>query len=491
MELLARVGSLERQVAERDQIIAERDRTITALEEQMAALLARVDGLTRTIAELEARLASNSSNSSRLPSSDPPWTKKKPKRAPPKRKGKAGRKRGGQRGHKGTARSFVAPEDVDEFIRAAPSQCTGCGHVVPGDAAFWIARRHQVTEIPTPQRHITEHQYLACRCEGCDQVCEADDTAGVTRSAFGPNVHALAALLTGAFRMSRRNTSAAFATLYGLDISVGAIQNLIDRVSAAIAPTVDQVAHEVHSSPAVHADETSWPFARGKGWLWVATTPDAALFHIDEHRSRQALAELLPPEYPGVVHCDRWRPYEVYAVGRRQLCHAHLRRDIQGLIDRGGAAKPIGERLLAESNRLFHAWHQFQAEALTRRQLRRATVVIRARWAKLAKQAKASPDKKARALGKDMLRQWPALWTFIGTDEVEPTNNDAERALRHGVIWRKLSFGSDSVKGAIFASRILTVVETARRRGADLLDWMKRAVVAATQKRPPPALQPA
>ena len=133
---------------------------------------------------------------------------------------------------------------------------------------------------------MTEYQYMACRCSDCGRVTEAADTAGVTRSAFGPSVHALGALLAGAFRMSRRQARAAFAALYGLDISTGAIQNALDRVSEAIAPAVADVTRDVHGAPAVHADETSWPFAGGKGWPWTASTPDAVLSHIDPRRSR-------------------------------------------------------------------------------------------------------------------------------------------------------------------------------------------------------------
>jgi len=106
----------------------------------------------------------------------------------------------------------------------------------------------------------------------------------------------------------------------------------------------------------------------------------------------------------------------------------------------------------------------------------------------LAERAKSGSHKKARALSRDLTRQWDALWTFLRVDGVEPTNNDAERALRHAVIWRKLSFGSDSLKGADFAGRILTIVETARRRGVNLLHWMKQAITAARRSLPPPLL---
>lgn len=475
-ELEARVASLERELAARDEIIG--------------LLGKQIEVLTATVGELQAKLGANSSNSSRPPSSDPPWKKSHVKKAPSKRKGKGKRKRGGQPGHKGSARSALPPEQVDEFVTVTPASCAGCGHTVPGDSELWLGRVHQVTEIPTPLLHTTEYQFMACRCPGCGAVSEAADTEGVTRSAFGPNIHALTGILTGRFRMSRRDVRTALATLYGLDVSTGAVQSMVDRVSEAIAATVDQVASDVHSAPAVHADETSWPFDGGKGWLWVATTPNAAYFHIDAHRSREALSNLLPPDYGGIVHSDRWRPYEVYPVQQRQLCHAHLRRDFQALIDRGGRGRPIGKGLLKASDRLFRLWHRFKRDDITRGQLWRDTEVLRTRWTALAERAKSGSHKKARALGKDLLRQWDALWTFLRVDGVEPTNNDAERALRHGVIWRKLSFGSDSPKGADFAGRILTVVETARRRDVNLLHWMKQAITAAACSSPPPLLLP-
>jgi transposase len=483
MESQARVEALERQLAERDVRIA-------TLEQQVSSLLAKVDELTRTIGKLQARLGADSSNSSRPPSSDPPWKKSKVKRAPPKRKGKGKRKRGGQPGHKGSARAALPPEQVDEFVTVTPTSCGGCGGAVRDDAEFWLGRAHQVTDLPTPLLRTTEFQFMACRCPKCGLLNEAVDSEGVTRSAFGPNIHAQVGILTGRFRMSRRDVRAALATLYDLELSTGAVQSMVDRVSEAVAATVEQVASEVHNAPAVHADETSWPFDGGKGWLWVASTPDAAYFHIDAHRSREALSHLLPADYRGIVHSDRWRPYETYPVQQRQLCHAHLRRDFQALIDRGGRGRPIGKGLLKASDRLFRLWHRFKRGDITRDELWSDTESIRTRWTTLAKRAKKGTHKKARALCKDLLRQWGALWTFLRVAGVEPTNNDAERALRHGVIWRKLSFGSDSAKGAIFAGRILTIVETARRRGLNLLDWMKRAVSANARSLPPPPFLP-
>lgn len=178
----------------------------------------------------------------------------------------------------------------------------------------------------------------------------------------------------------------------------------------------------------------------------------------------------------------------MYDVLHRQLCHAHPRRDFQGAIDRGGEAGRLGGWLLAESDRMFHVWHVFQRGEMTRAEMIRAMRPIQMRWARALTHAADGPDRKLRALGRDLLRQWPALWTFVFVEGVEPTNNDAERAMRPAVLWRKNSFGTWSDAGSTFVARMQTVVETARRRGVNALDWLQQACRAADLGIAPPPL---
>jgi transposase len=266
------------------------------------------------------------------------------------------------------------------------------------------------------------------------------------------------------------------------------VQATCERVSAAVAPVVDGIRQEVALAPTAHADETGWRQHGKRAWLWTATTPGAAYFVLAKSRGRDSLALLLPTDWAGFLHVDRWRPYEVYDARHRQLCHSHLRRDFQGAIDRGGNAKGHGEWLLAESNRLFHVWHAFDRGEITRAGMIATMRPVQMRWGRALARAADSTDRKTRALAKDLIRQWPALWTFVYVDGVEPTNNEAERALRPAVLWRKGSFGTGSDAGSAFVARMLTVIETARRRGVHVLDWLEQACRAANAGTAPPPL---
>ena len=199
---------------------------------------------------------------------------------------------------------------------------------------------------------------------------------------------------------------------------------------------------------------------------------------------------LLGATFAGVVGSDHWSAYSRFPAERRALCHAHLKRDFQGLVDRGGEAEPIGRWGLAEIERLFALWHRFRAGEVDRQQLRRRLIPLQARLGRLLRRGQANPDRKAAALCRELTKWWPALWTFARVDGVEPTNNVAERTLRPAVLWRKGSFGADSAAGSWFAERILTVVATCRQQGRPLLAFLVAANEAALLGSPPAALLP-
>jgi transposase len=192
-----------------------------------------------------------------------------------------------------------------------------------------------------------------------------------------------------------------------------------------------------------------------------------------------------------VVGSDRWSAYSRFPAERRALCYAHLKRDFQALVDRGGEAEPIGRWGLAEIERLFGLWHRFRAGEFDRAELQRRLVPLQARLGRLLRRGRASPDWKAVGLSRQLHKWWPALWTFARVEGVEPTNNVAERALRPAVLWRKGSFGSDSEAGSRFAERLLTLVASCRQQGRPLLAFLVEAIEAALRGSPSPSLLPA
>src|SRR4051812_21117705 len=171
------------------------------------------------IRELEARLGQNSSNSSRPPSSDPPQTPARPK-APP-----TGRRRGGQPGHRGAFRRLLPMEGVDEVVVVVPEQCRHCGQSFPDPAARPRGRvwRHQVVELLPLAVRVTEYQMAARRCAACGKGTRAELPAGVPRRPFGARLTAVIALLSGRYRLSRREVRQLLQDLWAVRVSLGAV----------------------------------------------------------------------------------------------------------------------------------------------------------------------------------------------------------------------------------------------------------------------------
>jgi len=461
---------------------------VATLRLENAALRAENAVLQACIRELEARLGQNSSNSSRPPSSDPP-------QAPPKRRAApSGRQRGGQTGHPGAHRALLPVEQVDEIVAVVPECCQHCQQPFPATAAgrcrgrVW---RHQVVELLPLGVQVTEYRMIARRCPACGKRTRADLPAGVPRRPFGARLTAVIALLSGRYRLSRREVRQLLQDLWQVRVSLGAVVRQEQAQSAALAPVVEEARAAVVEAAVVNMDETGWREEQRRAWLWTAVTGALTVFLINRSRGGAVVEALLGSAFTGVVGSDRWSAYSRFPAERRALCQAHLKRDFQALVDRGGEAAPIGRWGLAEIERLFGMWHRFRAGEFDRQELQRRLVPLRARFGRLLRRGHENLDRKAAALCGELRRWWPALWTFARVEGVEPTNNMAERALRPAVLWRKGSFGSDSEAGSRFAERLLTVAATCRQQRRGLLDFLVAAGEAALRGSSPPSLLPA
>jgi transposase len=457
------------------------------LQLENAALRAQNAALQQRVRELEARLGQTSANSSRLPSADPPRAPRRPKPPP------SGRKRGGQPGHRGAFRALLAIEQVDEIVAVVPERCRHCQQPFPEPAGHRRGRvwRHQVVELLPLAVRVTEYQMAVRRCPSCGKRTRAGLPAGVPRRPFGPRLTAVVALLSGRYRLSRREVRQLLQDLWQVRVSLGAVVRQEQAQSAALAPVVEEARAAVAQAPVVNMDETGWRQEQQRAWLWTAVTTGLTVFRIDRSRGGAVLDALLGPEFQGVVGSDRWSAYSRVPAERRALCHAHLKRDFQALVDRGGEAEPIGRWGLAEIERLFALWHSFRAGEFSRKELRRRLIPLQARMGRLLRRGQENPDCKAAALCRELTKWWPALWSFARIEGVEPTNNVSERALRPAVLWRKGSFGCESEAGCRFAERLLTVVASCRQQSCPPLDFLVAAAQAILWGSPPPSLLPA
>jgi len=440
----------------------------------------RVELLEREIADLKSRLNQNSTNSSRPPSSDPPSVKRAPPQPP------SGKKRGGQLGHDPHRRALVPPEKVKESFDIRPEICRSCGQPLFGDDSEpW---RHQVAELPPIEPVVTEYRLHRLICPRCGTKTCGQIPAGVPRGAFGPRLQSVFSLLAGAYRLAKEPIQALAFDLFGLSVSTGMVCKLERSTSACLEAPVEELRQYVRTQDA-GADETSWRENRSKAWLWVVVTKAVTVFCIASSRGAKVIREMLGENYRGVLTSDRWTAYGW--IKRRQLCWAHLRRDFQAMIDRCDSGSDIGTSLLSLSDQMFHWWHRVRDGTLARSSFQKYVGPLRhAVHEQLERGAECSCEKTAGTCRK-LLKQESAMWTFVWVEGVEPTNNGPERTLRHGVLWRKSSGGTDSPAGSRFVERVLSVVATCRQQKRNVLEFLTACCRARLEGRRAPSLLPA
>lgn len=452
-------------------------------EEARAGIGAVIEGLERRIAEWEARLNQNSTNSSKPPSSDPIGAKRKPPIPPSKRR------RGGQKGHPRRLRALVPPERVASATDCKPTQCRRCGHPLSGEDAE--PRRHQVAELPPIEPEVREYRLHRLCCPHCKAVTSGALPDGVPRTSFGPRLHAALSVLTGAYRLSKRQVVQLGSDLLGLTISVGMVSKL-ERITAdVLEQPVAELAEAVKAADAANIDETGWREAHLKAWLWVVVTSLGVVFRIARSRAGAVAAGLLGEQPKPIVISDRFPGYEWINLKSRQICWAHLRRDMQAMIDRDGDGSEVGRRLLWQSDKMFESWHKVRDGTI-----QRSTFLQTVAWLRpmvrstLESGAGCACPKTATTCG-ELLRLWDCLWTFTRVAGVEPTSNAAERALRHAVIWRRISGGTDSEAGSRYVERVLSAVATCRHQGRDVLGYLTECHRASLAGLRSPSLVPA
>lgn len=442
-------------------------------EVQLAALSARV-------AELESRLGKTPQNSSLPPSSVHPHAK------PAAQKSKSKKKRGGQPGHQKHERPLIPTVECDAVESLRPTACRRCGARLRGSDPAPL--RRQVYELPPIQPHVTEYQRHRLRC-GCGATTCAELPAGVGASQAGPRLTALVALLMGSFRQSKSRVALFLSTILDQPCSPGWVVKLQTETTAALRPAYDELVAALPAEPVVGLDESPTKEANRKAWLWTAVAEQFTAFAVRPTREATAITDLLGEEFAGVVNCDRAKMY--CQVPRVQWCWAHLKRDFQALVDSGGGkAKRLGHDLLRPVREMFRLWARYRDGTLTRLGWKRLMPPIRQEVDALLLRGAFSGERRLAGMCHPLYDRRERLWTFVEVDGVEPTNNASERALRHAVIWRKLSFGTQSAAGSRFVETILTVVETCRQQGRPVFDYLASAIQARRASKKTPSLLP-
>jgi transposase len=479
-ELAARdeqIFDLEAAVAARDGQVAEQAARIAQLEREVAVLLEQVRLLTE-------QLSQNSQNSHKPPSSDPPGTRAGKGGGKGKRK-KGQRKRGGQRGHKGNHRELLPESEVDELVDYFPAKCENCWVSLP-EILDPKATRFQVTEVPPVKPHTTEHRCHAVTCS-CGHTTRGRFGPEVPTSPFGPRLMGIIGLLTGVYNVSRRKAVTLLSDLCGVRISLGGLSAVEARVSEAVNPAVAEAWDRAEGAPIKHTDGTSWLQAGAQLAVWTIATAMVTVYKIVADSSKATLKPLYGA-LRGILVSDRAAALNFWAMRRRQVCWAHILRRFIGFSERDGPAAAFGRELLDYTGLLFEYWQAYKDGTLDRSIFRAWMKPVRTGLEEALERAVAAGIKGLSGSCANLLEHRQALWTFVDTDGVEPTNNHAERELRAFVLWRKRSFGSQSERGNRFAERLMTVAATARKQDRDVLDFLAECCEAYVSGTEPPSL---
>ncbi|MEW6352577.1 MAG: IS66 family transposase [Thermodesulfobacteriota bacterium] len=405
---------------------------------RLHALVGEVEQLRREVDRLKGIVRSDSSNSSKPPSSDSPYTKGK---SPEKPHGK----RGAKKGHTGHRQAMLDPTETRHL---RPTQCPCGNREFPETAPYYT---HQVIELPEIKMEVTHFVLYKGHCPCCGKLNKAL-IPKEHRCGYGSRLTAMIGEMAGNQGESRTLIQGFCSSVLGFSISLGAIQKLIDRVTKAIEPHYERIAQQARKADVNHVDETSW-FQNGVlMWLWVMVSSKVALFMIHSKRSKAAFDSLIQ-DWRGILVSDGYGLYRKW-VGLRQSCLAHLIRNAKALGERSDPEiAAFGHWATAELQRLCHMAHApptvGQWGAFYARLIRLISTNIH---------RKDEAGKFARRLLKEM----DSLWVFLYEQGVSPTNNFAERIIRFAVIWRKRSFGTASEKGNRWVERILSLRQTCR-----------------------------
>lgn len=453
--------------------------TPPSVQQLVLSLLQTVADLQARVAHLEDKLRANSHNSHKPPSSDGPGAAPPASDQPKKKR----RSRGGQKNHPRHERTLLPPDLVRD---CKPPSCGRCHAALSGDDP--APRRHQLWELPTKLVEVTEFRIhrLTCDC-GHVNVGALPDRA--SHQGYGPRLTSAIALLVGGFRLSHRAVVDVMAEVFGIPLATGSVSNQQQTVSRAIEPAYNEAHTYAQKQPVGNADETSWRVDKKRAWLWVLVVPWVSVFVIGATRGGEVARKLLG-DFAGILGTDRWSAYLWVDAQRRQLCWAHLLREWQRFIDRGGQDAEVGRALLKETRAMFRWWNRVKTGHRERAWFIAQMKPVRGRFKRLLERGAAEGTEATAGTCRDILGVEPGLWTFVSTPEVEPTNNAAEQALRFGVMLRKTSFGSDSKGGARFTERMLTVRASLRQQGRRVLDFLEASVRAVRGQMVGPSLLP-
>lgn len=430
---------------------------VTQLQHEVRELKEENTRLRKENAKLRERLGLNSHNSSKPPSAD----QKKNKQMP---KGDA------LKGHKGHFRKLS--DQVDKLITSKLGECRYCGskNLKKRESQFF-----DQVDIPEINPLVTRIECCKYRCQNCGRKQVASFPEGYDKTSFGPKLISFIGLCSSAYRMSKRTTQGLLSHLLNVDISLGSIPSMERKVSQGLSQGFEALVKKVEDAKIAYVDETSFRQQAQTCYVWTATTEKEVLLRILPTRGLQSLDHIRPREHPGITVTDR---YQVYAYKRHQYCLAHLRRDFKKFAQRDGPDGEFGVRALFEIDEIFAATKQ-----PCRKTMQARVGYRKKRLKNILEDTFANGSDQMFRFAQRLLDHYEKLFLFTRYEGVEATNNAAERSLRHIVLWRKTSYGTQSQEGSRFLERAISIWMTLKKQKRDVFSFFQEAYCSTFDQR--------
>ena len=421
-------------------LVAQQQQTIACLEKR--------------VAELEERLNLNSNNSSKPPSMD----QKKNRRAP---------RGGAKKGHPGHYRKLFAENKISKRILSSLNACSHCGSTEIKKKRSHIL--HQI-DVPDIQATVTQIECEKGFCKKCGKNLRAPFPKDYAKRSFGPKLITLIGILSSVYRLSKRSTQQLLKMLFNVDISLGSLPNQEKNLSKGLEKAYQQLKEQVDKHPVAYVDETTFRQQAKTHYMWTATTNQAVVVKVLPSRGLESLKQIRPRSHSGVTVTDR---YQVYSYKKHQYCLAHIQRDFKKFAEKKSGDQELANRALFELNEIFHA-----CRLHCRKTMQQRVYYRKKRFKEILQDIFANGSEIFSRFAERMLKHVPKLFLFTKYPDVECTNNAAERSLRHLVLWRKTSYGTQSDEGSRFIERAVSIWMTLKKQGKSVVPFFLQAYQA-------------
>lgn len=448
----------------------------------LESMLITIAALRAENADLKEKLSVDSKNSSKPPSAD----FKKHKKLKNEIKKKSGKKQGAQPGHKGVSRQLESIDKVNNIIDCKPSSYCICS----GDIIYNTNHsKHQVYDIDNKNSlFLNEYRVFKGYCQTCRRSYIGELPAELDNTILGPTLKAVLATLVSDFKLSKRDIKSLLKLFYNLDISVGTVSNSEAIVSKALKQPYTNLSEKAKEQDNLNADETRHYEKSKIGWAWVATNDKLTLLMMDKSRGQKAARKLLGENFAGILTTDRYCAYNIVDSLQRQLCWAHITRDFIKIAQRDSDAGKTGDELLFHQNKIFYYWNKYKSGVINFIQLGKAIEIIKKSLKPCLSNAISCSHKRTSGTCKNILKYFESLFTFTKHEGIEPTNNHGERQIRKYVIYRKLSYGTQSASGSRFIERIFSISATCKQQAKNTINYIKKSIINYNSGLPPPEL---